>query len=227
MRLAEHVANYNGMEIYMKLYVIRHGETDWNKLRRLQGRTNIQLNELGIKLAKETCEGMKNIQIDMVYTSPLDRAFNTAMYVIGDRNIPVIKDERLQEISFGDWEGEISKGGDVYIEKKMKVFFEDPVRFVSAPNGEKVMDVCRRMKEFYQDLINNPEYEDKNILISTHGCASRCFLCNFLEEGDYFEREDVDIWRGCVPKNCSVTIVNVENGIGKIEEMDHIFYEKG
>lgn len=208
----------------MKLYIIRHGETEWNKARKLQGRTNIQLSEKGIELAKKTAEGMKDIQIDMVISSPLDRAYNTALYVIGDRNIPVIKDDRLEEISFGDWEGERSMGGNPDIEKKMEIFFSEPMKFDKAPNGERIIDVCRRTKEFFDDISSNEEYKDKSILISTHGCAGRCLLCNFLEEDGFLKREDIDIWRGCVPKNCSVTIVDVSNGKGTIKEMDKLYY---
>lgn len=208
----------------MKLYIIRHGETEWNKLKRLQGRTNIRLSDKGIELAKKTAIGMKDINIDLAITSPLDRAYDTAKYVIGDRDIPIIKDDRLMEISFGDWEGELSVGGNTIVEEKMNTFFKNPMHFDKAPGGESIRDVCIRTKNFYDEIVSKQEYEDKSILISTHGCAGRCLLCNFFETEGYTERNDMDIWRGCVPKNCSVTIVNVKNGKGTIEELDHIYY---
>ena len=90
----------------MILYVIRHGETAWNKVRRLQGQTDIPLAEEGIRLAKETGIGMKDILIDLVISSPLQRALQTAECITEGRNIPILTDERIQEISFGDWEGE-------------------------------------------------------------------------------------------------------------------------
>ena len=93
----------------MKLYFIRHGQTDWNIVKRLQGATDIPLNENGEELARRTGEGMKDIPFDLIYTSPLKRAFRTAELVRGNRDIPIISDDRLREICFGDYEGLISK----------------------------------------------------------------------------------------------------------------------
>ena len=93
----------------MKLYLIRHGETDWNIVKRLQGATDIPLNENGEALARETAEGLKEIPFDMVFTSPLKRAYRTAEIVKGNREIPLIIEERIREICFGDYEGLVSK----------------------------------------------------------------------------------------------------------------------
>ena len=76
----------------MILYVIRHGETAWNKVRRLQGQTDIPLAEEGIRLAKETGIGMKDIPIDLVISSPLQRALQTADCITEGRNIPILTD---------------------------------------------------------------------------------------------------------------------------------------
>ena len=89
----------------MKIYLIRHGETPWNTLGRLQGRTDIELNENGIRLAKITGEKLKDVHFDLAIASPLKRAYETAGLVLGDRNIPILTDERIEEISFGEWEG--------------------------------------------------------------------------------------------------------------------------
>ena len=85
----------------MKIYLIRHGETSWNTLGRLQGRTDIELNENGIRLAKITGEKLKDVHFDLAIASPLKRAYETAGLVLGDRNIPILTDERIEEISFG------------------------------------------------------------------------------------------------------------------------------
>ena len=73
----------------MIVYIVRHGETDWNRVRRVQGHTDIELNDYGRKLAEETAEGMKEIRLDLCFTSPLKRAKETALIVLGDRQIPV------------------------------------------------------------------------------------------------------------------------------------------
>ena len=83
--------------------------------------------------------------------------------------------------------------------------------------GESFQDVLTRTADFYQSLIKNEAYRDANILISTHGAASRCLLANFYEDKE-------DIWRGGVPKNCSVCIADVVDGVGTLVEKDKIYY---
>ena len=75
----------------MKIYLIRHGETDWNLEQRLQGATDIPLNENGLELARETAKGLQDVPFDVVYTSPLTRARQTAEIIRGHRNIPLIE----------------------------------------------------------------------------------------------------------------------------------------
>ena len=76
----------------MKLYIIRHGETSWNKQKKLQGQRDIMLNDAGIRLAELTGEGMKDIDFDLVISSPLIRAKQTAELVMAGRHLPMITD---------------------------------------------------------------------------------------------------------------------------------------
>lgn len=200
----------------MRLYVIRHGETDWNIVRRMQGQRDIPLNSEGVRLARETGKAMAGIPLDLVITSPLQRARVTAQLITEGRNIPIIEDERLREMSFGDWEGETIIDNPNLPKDFRKHFNETPLECEVPPNGESFHDVIRRTRDFYNDLIGNADYMDKAILISSHGAASRCFLANFYED-------KTDIWRGGVPKNCAVTIVDIVNGVGRVVELDHIY----
>ncbi|MDE7059311.1 MAG: histidine phosphatase family protein, partial [Lachnospiraceae bacterium] len=85
----------------MDIYLIRHGETDYNKGRRLQGVTDIPLNERGIALAEQTARELLEIRFDKIFTSPLVRAKKTAEIIRGERKIPIIVTDGLREISFG------------------------------------------------------------------------------------------------------------------------------
>mgnify|MGYP000370449636 CR=1 FL=1 len=89
----------------MLIYVLRHGITQWNKLKKVQGAMDIPLAPEGIELAKRTGEALKDVPFDICFTSPLARARQTAHYVLGNRQIPVIEDKRIQEIDFGVLEG--------------------------------------------------------------------------------------------------------------------------
>ena len=80
------------------LYIMRHGKTDWNLRHKLQGKTDIPLNDMGIKMAREAKERYKDVNFDICYCSPLMRARETAALVLDGRNIPVIIDDRLTEM---------------------------------------------------------------------------------------------------------------------------------
>ena len=87
----------------MKIYVTRHGQTDWNVQGKTQGRADIELNEVGIKQAKQTKEELKNIDIDLIICSPLKRAKKTAEIINEGRNIPIIFDDQIIERNFGEF----------------------------------------------------------------------------------------------------------------------------
>ena len=87
------------------LYIMRHGRTDWNERNKLQGRTDIPLNAAGRKMAEEAAAVYKNVPLDVCYCSPLARARQTAEIFLKNRNIPIITDDRLVEMSFGIYEG--------------------------------------------------------------------------------------------------------------------------
>ena len=89
----------------MKLYIIRHGETAWNKKFLLQGQTDIPLNENGRELAQVTARALQMVPFDLCITSPLLRAKETAQIILGSRKIPFLEDARIQEIGFGTYEG--------------------------------------------------------------------------------------------------------------------------
>ncbi|MDD6156378.1 MAG: histidine phosphatase family protein [Lachnospiraceae bacterium] len=201
----------------MRLYIIRHGETSWNTRKRLQGQRDIMLNENGVKLAEETAKGMKDVDIDLVISSPLIRAKETAGILMSQRELPMITDRRLTEMSFGQWEGESMIDSTVISPEFRKKFLTDPMHCVCPPGGETFEKVLARTADFYRWLISNKAYENANILISTHGAAGRCLLAAVDGERD-------NLWRGGVPRNCAVSIVEVENGVGKIVELDKLYY---
>ena len=204
----------------MRLYIIRHGETVWNTEGRLQGRKDIDLNENGVRLGKITGEGLKDIPFDLVFTSPLKRAKETAILALAGRKVPIIEDKRLIEISFGSWEGLCCRKDNCQIpEDKFPKFFEDALKYVPPEDGETLQNVIARTGDFYKELINTPEYQDMNILIAAHGCSTRALLCNVLDEYK-------DFWRGMVPPNCAVSIVDVTDGKSSLLELDKVYYDK-
>ena len=131
----------------MRLYIVRHGETDWNRIHRVQGRTDIPLNDYGRRLARETAEGMKEVRFDLGYTSPLLRAKETAQIILADRGVPLYEDSRIEELSFGSYEG-MRTGGEAK-EPGSEAFN----RFLLT---QPIMS-RRRMRNRFLSFTNGPE----------------------------------------------------------------------
>lgn len=204
----------------MNLYIVRHGQTDWNKAVRLQGRSDIPLNEYGRELARKTGEGLKDVSFDLAFTSPLSRARETAELILKGKDVELIEDERIVEISFGKYEGRSWGEEHFNIPEDFQLFFTAPDRYEAQEGAENIRELAARTGEFMQELISNPEYADKNILVSTHGAA----LCGMLAYVDQTPLSE--FWRGEVPKNCSVNLVEVRNGQPRIAMEGKVYYEE-
>ena len=207
--------------MHMKLYFIRHGETVWNTQAKLQGKSDIPLNEKGVALARVTGEALADVPFAAIYSSPLKRALQTAQLVARDRDVPIVTDRRLEEIGFGIWEG-LSCHKDHYEipSDSFQDFFLDPFGYQPPAQGETVRHVCGRTADFLEELIRKMGKEESNVLISCHGCTLRALMNYFYQ--DY----TAGFWRGHVPPNCSVSIVEVkEKGFSILAE-DKIFYDK-
>ncbi len=201
----------------MLLYVLRHGVTQWNKLKKVQGAMDIPLAPEGIELAKKTGEALKDVHFDICFTSPLTRAKQTARYVLRDRDIPFIEDKRIQEIDFGVLEGTQFKDeqGKI-ISREMEIFFTDPLKFKRPENGEDISDILKRTGDFWCEKTTDPALSDKTVLISSHGCAVRALLQNIYQDHEHF-------WHGCVPPNCSINLIEVKDGKARFLEEDKVY----
>lgn len=204
----------------MKLYIIRHGETPWNNELRLQGQTDIPLNEKGRLLAERTAEGMAHIPLHFIISSPLGRAMETAEIVKNGRMLDVLTDERIQEIGFGEMEGKhFRKDAGEDENQEYFRFFHAPDRYTPAAGGESLENLLKRTGEFLEELKGMQEWYGKSVLVSTHGAASRALLANVTHAPVR------DFWKHGVPKNCAVTIVELIDGAWNVKELDKLYYE--
>ena len=115
----------------MEIYIVRHGETVWNKEKRLQGTADIKLNEFGRALAIETGRNLANVTINKIFSSPLKRAYETASLIRGNRDIEIETDDRIRELNFGDYEGQCFN--DLFNDESttFQQFFKHPELFVA------------------------------------------------------------------------------------------------
>lgn len=206
----------------MRLYIIRHGETLWNKELRLQGQTDIELNENGRALAEKTAEGMRKIPLDFAISSPLSRAVETAKIILQDRNVPIWTEPRIMEIGFGGMEGQSFRKD--LSEKECPeyyCFFHAAERYVPVKGGESLEELLTRTGVFLEELKQKKEWYGKSILVSTHGAASRALLANMAHA------EMKSFWGPGVPKNCAVSIAEYweKEDEWKVKELDKLYYE--
>lgn len=170
----------------MKLILTRHGETDWNNDNRVLGRTDIPLNETGIKQAEELEKLLNCYSFDIILTSPLSRAFKTGQIVGESQDCHVKTRKELLEQNFGIFEG-VDRGNSEYQQEKRKFF-------TRYPEGESILDVAGRVVP----LINELKQKDyKTVLIVAHGGICRVITA-------MFEAMDNEQFASFSLKNCEV-----------------------
>lgn len=267
----------------MRIYLMRHGETPWNRGRRLQGRSDIRLNEFGEELARVTGEGLSDVRFDLCISSPLTRTRQTALWVLSENKrflekrglsdsgaekvsgretehkfldkftlfsnflkkikensdaiekdaehtqgkvqdvfsgFPLLTDERLIEINFGEWEGLGCGADNMEIPcDNFQDFFSHPERVKMPAGGETTNEVKLRTADFLREITSVPALSDKTILISAHGCSVRAMLNPFYEDRE-------DFWQGHPPFNCAVNILETDaEGRLVLSERDRIYYD--
>lgn len=149
---------------------VRHGETDWNRQKLLQGQIDIPLNEAGRMQAKLLAAHFRSTSFSAVYASDLSRAYETAKILVAEQKLPVLPDSRLRERHYGPWEGKSSA--------EYKSALDTPESSEESPSA-----VLQRMLEFFKDLATR--HLDGNVLVVSHGGAIRQLighLFNFSSE---------------------------------------------
>ena len=166
---------------YMEILVTRHGQTDWNVLEKIQGQTDVELNDTGRQQAEKTGKLIRNENIDLIIASPLKRAKETAQIINKNFNVTIIEDNRLMERKFGKNEG-LTKS-DIKKLKENNPEINDVWNYnrnIDFNGMETMQDFCNRIYEFLDDIIKR--YKDKNILLVTHGGVSVPIKYYFMNE---------------------------------------------
>lgn len=158
------------------LYIMRHGKTEWNALHKLQGRTDIPLNEEGKRMARQACEKYKELNIDVCYCSPLVRALETAQIVLKNRKIPIIEDKRLSEMSFGEYEG--IENSLAIPDCPINVIFNQPEKYIESVGGAETFEqLFARTGSFLKEIVEPQIQAGKDILIVGHGAMNSSIIC--------------------------------------------------
>lgn len=186
-----------------EFYIVRHGETRGNTMGFKQGQVDAepsQLDENGIKQAQVLHDHFDISFADRLIVSPLTRAKDTANILNTGHDLPVEVDDRLLEISYGDWDGQY----DAELKAKYLKYFipgSNAVypEYYKAAHGEKFTDVEERVAEFTNDM--QKKYPNQKIIVVTHGFTTRSFAQNAVKATDPLAFKE--------PQNCSVTKISV------------------
>lgn len=179
----------------MNVYLIRHGQTKWNVESRIQGFRDIELDDIGFKQSQEVVEKLKQIPIDIVYSSPLIRARVLSEMISKQHHVTLRLDDRWKELHAGDFEGwtwaEVEKHHLGVLKAIKQSNYTIPL-----PNGESLAQLQKRAVEGFQEVLFHPH---QNVVIVSHGGTIKALLCALLDvsldQRDHFLIENGSIVR--------------------------------
>ena len=162
------------------LYIIRHGKTDWNVRHKLQGRTDVPLNEEGRQMAEAARMEYRDVHFDICFCSPLIRAKETAEILLKGRNIPLVTDDRLMEMRFGSYEG--LENSFQIPDCPINELFFSPEKYTAPPGGaESLDDLFARTGAFLRECVDPLLKEGKDVLIVGHGAMNSSIVCQIRQ----------------------------------------------
>lgn len=174
----------------MKIYYVRHGQTDWNLAKKMQGGgTEKELNSTGIEQANETRKELENVKYDIIICSPMYRAKQTAEIINNGKDIQTIIDERIRERKLGELEGH-----EITDEIENKIWDYD--LNYQIPNGENLHDFEKRILDFLEDI--KKKYSDKTVLIVAHGGVAKVIKAHLYGMPKSKKLSDITM------KNCEI-----------------------
>ena len=178
----------------LKLYIVRHGETEWNVIKRFQGQLNTPLTEKGMEKLRETGKNLENVLFEEVYTSELERTVNSAEIILNENNgyknnkLELQKLAELNEVYFGVWQGLTYEEVFLkYPEEGNNYFYN--VKNYKAENveAEKLEDALERFLKGINKILDS--HESGNILVVTHGTVFEMFM-NYVANNSIFDIDE-------------------------------------
>ena len=156
------------------LYLLRHGQTDWNLQKRLQGQIDIPLNDTGRQMAKDAAVKFHNIRYDVCWCSPLIRARETADLFLQGRDVPIRYDDRIKEIGLGDYEGIYI--ADIQPGTPIDLAINHPNDAIAEGGIETWAMVDERIASFMEEVLKPELQAGKDVLVVAHGGALKCVI---------------------------------------------------
>lgn len=204
----------------LTLYVVRHGETEWNIQNKLQGWMDSTLTNSGIEHTLRLQKRLEPIHFQQIYASPSGRAVHTANLVKGLQNIEVKTDENLKEIHLGSWEGKTHDEIKLLEPERYNHFWNAPHLYI-PDTGETFKDLNTRVKNFLTYIASN--YSKGHILIVTHTVFIKMLLAHVKQ------LPISKLWAPPYIKDTSLTVIEIDNGHFNIRleaDTEHLLTEE-
>ncbi len=160
-----------------RVYLVRHGESTWNSTGRYQGRIDTELSELGERQAALVAEHLRGVPLTVIYSSPLRRAFHTALAIALAQGKGVEVESDLTEIDHGSWSGLLREEVEKRFGPMLQLWLEAPSR-VQMPGGESLADVQRRADAVIKRLVE--AHPQDTILVCTHDAVLKVIIASGL-----------------------------------------------
>ncbi|MGB9629120.1 MAG: histidine phosphatase family protein [Thermodesulfobacteriota bacterium] len=159
------------------IYLVRHGQTAWNKEEIFRGRTDIPLDETGLRQADLAGEYFRELKIDTIYSSPLSRAWQTAERIAKFHHLKVQALEGIMDMSFGQWEGHSHQEIREKDRETYRQWREEPHK-VRLPGGETLDQVRARVMAALEEAIRLNS--KKTIVLVSHRVVNKVLICGIL-----------------------------------------------
>jgi len=174
----------------MILYLVRHGETDWNYEQRVQGISDVPINDRGEKQAYQLAESLQNLNIKVIYSSPLRRAQQTAKIISEALSMEIKTVKDLMELNQGSIEGLTYDELHYKYPELVRIWRTDPAN-AKMPQGEDLKELQTRAWKAIKKIAK--DHNTESVVVVSHNLAIRSLLCKFLNLNlKYFRRIHLD-----------------------------------
>ncbi|MDR4955798.1 histidine phosphatase family protein [Bacillus sonorensis] len=184
----------------LTLYIARHGQTEWNIDKRMQGWENSDLTPLGLANAEALGKKLKGIQFQAAYVSTSGRAVDSARAMLQNRSIPFIKDDLFREISLGSWEGKTYDDIQQHDRGRFEAYFKAPEQYISD-GGESFAEFEVRVRQALGHIVHN--HQKGSVLLVTHSVFI-LMLLNIVKN-----RPINEIWNSSYVHDTALAVVTI------------------
>ncbi|MCY8856989.1 histidine phosphatase family protein [Bacillus atrophaeus] len=183
------------------LYIVRHGQTEWNTEHRMQGWQDSDLTAEGLRRARALGERLKHTDFQKVYISTSKRTEDTAKAILGNRQVPLEKEDLFREMSLGTWEGKKHEDIEKEEPERLHAYFHQPTAYQPA-DGETFEELEQRVKRALQMLTDR--HQSGNVLLVTHSVFI-LMLLNIVKK-----RGISEVWNSSYIHDTSLTLLTID-----------------